>query len=237
MTMLLALSSLFMAHTAQAFYNPHTGRWPNRDPLTEKGGINLYGFVRNNCINFFDILGQTDGETQSGDGTSIHGGSSIPITGGMVDVRAYTKLPFGTLEDYHDVGAQIKIRVKFDDDAEACKNCTCYKWRQYLYDPDLGHNGDLDLNGRDAKKDGEWYSPNQADDPDETSPSGACSYTFNDHPSQMATFSSLSENAPKATIRFKLQLVKVKCGDKNGGTVLLELSWEFWYTKNDHGIL
>ena len=38
-------------------YNPSTGRWPNRDPVRERGGRNLYAFVRNNPINLFDYLG------------------------------------------------------------------------------------------------------------------------------------------------------------------------------------
>ena len=29
------------------FYNPDTGRWLNRDPIEEDGGINVYGFVNN----------------------------------------------------------------------------------------------------------------------------------------------------------------------------------------------
>ncbi len=39
------------------YYDPSTGRWPNRDPLEERGGVNLYGFVRNNPISRFDKLG------------------------------------------------------------------------------------------------------------------------------------------------------------------------------------
>lgn len=39
------------------YYDPFTGRWPSRDPIEEKGGINLYGFVGNNGVNNFDILG------------------------------------------------------------------------------------------------------------------------------------------------------------------------------------
>ena len=30
------------------YYNTGTGRWPNRDPIAEIGGLNLYGFVLNN---------------------------------------------------------------------------------------------------------------------------------------------------------------------------------------------
>ncbi len=33
-------------------------RWPNRDPIGEKGGVNLYGFVRNAPCGFYDPLGK-----------------------------------------------------------------------------------------------------------------------------------------------------------------------------------
>ncbi len=40
------------------YYNPTTGRWINRDPLEEQGGLNLYAFVGNNGVNKVDKLGQ-----------------------------------------------------------------------------------------------------------------------------------------------------------------------------------
>jgi RHS repeat-associated protein len=39
------------------FYSPELGRWLNRDPIGEQGGINLYGFNRNNAILRFDAYG------------------------------------------------------------------------------------------------------------------------------------------------------------------------------------
>jgi RHS repeat-associated protein len=39
------------------YYDPATGRWPSRDPIEEKGGVNLYGFVGNNGVNRWDLLG------------------------------------------------------------------------------------------------------------------------------------------------------------------------------------
>jgi hypothetical protein len=39
------------------FYNPSLGRWLSRDPLGERGGINLYGFVGNNPVLNMDGLG------------------------------------------------------------------------------------------------------------------------------------------------------------------------------------
>lgn len=34
-------------------------RWPNRDPIGERGGLNLYGFVLNNPVDYVDQLGMT----------------------------------------------------------------------------------------------------------------------------------------------------------------------------------
>jgi hypothetical protein len=42
----------------QAFYNPATGRWINRDPIEERGGINLYTFAANSPVNQVDVLGK-----------------------------------------------------------------------------------------------------------------------------------------------------------------------------------
>jgi RHS repeat-associated protein len=39
------------------YYDPVTGRWPSRDPIGERGGINLYGFVGNNGVSKWDLLG------------------------------------------------------------------------------------------------------------------------------------------------------------------------------------
>jgi len=39
------------------WYDSVTGRWPSRDPIGERGGINLYGMVGNNAVNWFDSLG------------------------------------------------------------------------------------------------------------------------------------------------------------------------------------
>jgi RHS repeat-associated protein len=41
------------------FYDPVTGRWPSRDPIEERGGINLYGFVGNNPTIWIDLNGLT----------------------------------------------------------------------------------------------------------------------------------------------------------------------------------
>ena len=38
-------------------YNPESGRWINRDPISEEGGLNLYAFCLNSVINGIDLFG------------------------------------------------------------------------------------------------------------------------------------------------------------------------------------
>jgi hypothetical protein len=42
---------------AMRWYSPSTGRWFSRDPIEEKGGLNLYSFVRNAPLSHWDSLG------------------------------------------------------------------------------------------------------------------------------------------------------------------------------------
>jgi len=39
------------------YYDPKDGRFVGRDPIAEKGGLNLYAFVANNVVNGWDYLG------------------------------------------------------------------------------------------------------------------------------------------------------------------------------------
>jgi RHS repeat-associated protein len=66
------------------WYDPITGRWPSRDPIDERGGLNLYEFVGNDGVNASDyrglrrltmrasIIDKSQGETV-GSETAAHG--------------------------------------------------------------------------------------------------------------------------------------------------------------------
>jgi RHS repeat-associated protein len=47
----------FVSESGRRYYNPQLGRWLGRDPIEEKGGLHLYGFVGNNGVNKWDFLG------------------------------------------------------------------------------------------------------------------------------------------------------------------------------------
>lgn len=46
-----------MSYYGYRFYSPELGRWPSRDPIEERGGLNLYGFIGNDPVNRWDKLG------------------------------------------------------------------------------------------------------------------------------------------------------------------------------------
>jgi len=93
-------------------------RWPNRDPIGEEGGINLYGFVGNSAVNFFDALGLEiqeivvmtyiewptvtfGGITFEGDGHGSGGGSFRTIHQVVIETCGPKK---GLISQYKDTG-------------------------------------------------------------------------------------------------------------------------------------
>ena len=47
------------------FYSPVLRRWLTRDPIEERGGLNLYAFCGNNAVGRFDRLGQAHFEVRA----------------------------------------------------------------------------------------------------------------------------------------------------------------------------
>jgi hypothetical protein len=57
--LLAALLPVFLlsAERASAYYDPGTQRWLSRDPIAERGGVNLYAFTFNNPVSVIDVFG------------------------------------------------------------------------------------------------------------------------------------------------------------------------------------
>jgi hypothetical protein len=55
--LLVLIGMLELLPVAHAYYDPAAQRWLNRDPIEETGGLNMYGFVRNEPIHAIDPFG------------------------------------------------------------------------------------------------------------------------------------------------------------------------------------
>lgn len=71
--LLATLFVAFLTNNSFAYYQAQQGRWLSRDPIVERGGINLYVHTQNQPINYIDILGK---ELWAGETTGAGGGSA-----------------------------------------------------------------------------------------------------------------------------------------------------------------
>ena len=84
------------------YYNPSTGRWLSRDPIEEKGGVNLYGMVGNDPVGRWDYLGlfafglEFNAFIPGSLGMTIPGESGTWISENRVTFAGSTSVEFGT---------------------------------------------------------------------------------------------------------------------------------------------
>jgi RHS repeat-associated protein len=90
-------------------YETASGRsnWPNRDPIGEAGGINLYGFVFNDPVSSFDHLGLFDWGSVLGSTVSI----SLPPLWGVTITGSACVSDLDTSTCCADVSASISASV------------------------------------------------------------------------------------------------------------------------------
>jgi hypothetical protein len=101
---------LLAARTSMAFYSPDAGRWLNRDPIGENGGINLYAFVGNNPIGYSDPLGLM--------GIIITtGGSTIYVSTVQQLINQVNALPKGSIVGFTMTGHGNPTSQGISDDA------------------------------------------------------------------------------------------------------------------------
>lgn len=116
-TAILGISVLCLViQTAHAFYNPQTGRWLSRDPIVERGGLNLYRFCRNGptcCVdrNGLDIVVITP-KPPSGDKDKKHSEGDRIDPAKNWEKKGTDRFVF-VVDSIKDANARLK----------GCKNC------------------------------------------------------------------------------------------------------------------
>ncbi|MCB1099533.1 MAG: hypothetical protein KDN22_28440, partial [Verrucomicrobiae bacterium] len=91
--------------------------WLSRDPIGERGGLNLYGFVGNDGVNQYDVLGQFPGIPDWG---PFDFRRLSPIAGYNAAVRDLYEFAFGCAPccckvALEEVTAQIQTLKKLED--------------------------------------------------------------------------------------------------------------------------
>ena len=79
-------------------YDPANGRWLSRDPIEERGGVNLYNFLTNDPANWVDFLGLVDMSYTPPDQTDLTDWEKTFDTG-KYDVAGHGKEGGGSMFD------------------------------------------------------------------------------------------------------------------------------------------
>lgn len=108
--------AFFAALNVQAYFDPSIGRFASRDPIEEQGGLNLYGFVKNEPINHIDDLGLTIVESMHWFPGSFLNDSGCIYTRTMNDgsLRTVTLIKI-TEDDVTKEEASLRQRLMLDE--------------------------------------------------------------------------------------------------------------------------
>jgi RHS repeat-associated protein len=139
------------------YYDASRGRWLNRDPIGARGGINLYGFVRNNSVKYVDPYGLQPHERPTFVGerpwmsalakgiTPVKLGSIKPKPCGKCTISASIS-EWGegqmstTTNGETQVANGVAIRGSIGADPNCCKPCKELRIIQYVRNLDAAGN-------------------------------------------------------------------------------------------------
>lgn len=116
-------------HYGFRYYNPETGRWLSRDPIEERGGINLCGFVGNDGVGNIDRLGLDPHYPQP---------PSLPPSAKPVLGNHTGDVPIGDQTDWFDENfsglreqaeSNLKERVRLNSQSTVCRS---QRWIEYF---------------------------------------------------------------------------------------------------------
>jgi RHS repeat-associated protein len=193
------------------YYDPVTGRWPSRDPIGERGGINLYGMVGNDPVTKSDKLGleqlpqvpendsfQLPPEPPAFTIVKI----KTPCKGEIKGTFNGNPLPGGVF-----VGVQIGLTYTQEDlESEGCC-CKSWRWQQTIWtNAPLGGDTSPYNDPRPNDDNKPWYYPD-VEYEENAKPNGA---VFNDSPNR--------EVDPDKNIYWRAELV-LKCLDEDENVI------------------
>lgn len=90
------------------WYAPDLQRWPNRDPLGEAGGMNLYTFVSNDPVMRWDGFGLEEVKGSGGKGGNCLSYALAPCTPGGEDMKGLVN----SASSYTDMKAKVDEELK-----------------------------------------------------------------------------------------------------------------------------
>jgi pyrrolidone-carboxylate peptidase len=172
--LILFLALALFPSLARAYYNPVLGRWCSRDPISERGGLNLYGIVGNAPTGAVDTDGRAvtvsiGGETNSTTTIPQYSGTIVIVSGFDPFNRNPVNPSSGVARELVDEingrtcckGVLVTLRVKWDvtqeqirRELEAAKasnpNCRVL-W--LAFGQGIADNSTMEKTGRNARKD------------------------------------------------------------------------------------
>lgn len=84
-----------LVYYGRRYYDPKDGRFVGRDPIEERGGLNLYAFVANNTVNSWDYLGMSGTTADEGDFDDFLSGSGNATNWNQNDWKYFMGYAYG----------------------------------------------------------------------------------------------------------------------------------------------
>jgi hypothetical protein len=107
--------------------------WPSRDPIGERGGVNLYGMVGNNAVGYWDFLGLNNGDVTGKMNADLGASKNC----GCYSLRG--RFNWAQIISYHgrkmygfNIGLSFNVTINKGESKDCCK-CNSVKTIQFVY--------------------------------------------------------------------------------------------------------
>jgi RHS repeat-associated protein len=111
------------------YYHTNLGRWLSRDPIGERGGLNLYSFVGNNPLDSMDVIGLVKGCCCVED---------VSVDNSSIKIKEKTPNP-SLINAFEGHQFTVNIKLKHKMVIDSTKDCDCtLEWLEWANVP-LAH--------------------------------------------------------------------------------------------------